>query len=75
MELGIGFVATYVVGVLMGYILAKVLSRPKTIGCLRIDNSDGDGPYLFLELDKGVGDFSNEKHICMEVKNENYIPR
>ena len=65
-------VVVYVVGAVMGYILAKGLSRPKTIGMIRIDRSDDDGPYMFLEP---VSAFSNKKHVCVEIKNENFLPR
>lgn len=68
-------VVVYVVGAVMGYILAKGLSRPKTIGTIRIDRSDDDGPYMFLELDEPVSAFSNEKHVCVEIKNEDFLPR
>lgn len=68
-------VVVYSVGVFMGYILAKVLSRPVSIGTIRIDRSDADGPYLFLELDEPVNAFSNKKYAYVEIKNEDFLPR
>lgn len=67
-------VVIYFVGVLTGVILGKVLSRPNTIGTIRIDRSDADGPYMFLELDKPLHTFENDKHVCVEIKNVNFLP-
>jgi hypothetical protein len=43
-----------------------------SIGNLRIDRSDTDSQYLFLELDRGVGDISKKEFITLRVKNQNY---
>lgn len=62
-------------GVLIGIGLSTFVFRVRSVGVLRIDNSDPtDGPYMFLELDKGVGDISRQKNILLRVKRENYIP-
>lgn len=68
-------VVVYCVGVFMGYILAKVLNRPKTVGTIRIDRSDEDGPYLFLELEQPLHTFARKKHVCVEIKNVDFLPR
>lgn len=68
-------IAVYLVGVFMGYILAKVLTKPKLIGAIRIDRSDPEGPYLFLELDMPIHTFENKKHVCVEIKNVDFLPR
>jgi hypothetical protein len=65
--------AMYLVGVFMGYILAKVLSRPKAIGSIVIDRSDVDGPYLFLELSESIDAFSDKKQVCVEIKNVDFL--
>lgn len=52
----------------------KRLSRGKFVGRLRIDRSDPeDGPYMFAEIFKGVGDISKMRYVTFEVCNENYI--
>ena len=51
------------------YILIGIL-----IGFLRIDRSDPDGPYLFLELKKSVNEIMTQKTVLLEVKRENFIP-
>lgn len=43
------------------------------MGTLRVDRSDPDGPYLFLELDKPLSSFENDKYVVFRVKNENLI--
>ena len=62
-------------GVFAGYILRKVLSKPKSIGAIRIDRSDEDGPYLFLELYQPIHTFEHKKHVCVEIKNVDFLPR
>lgn len=69
------FAAIYLVGAFMGFILGKVLSRPKPVGTIRIDRSDEDGPYLFLELGQPIYTFENKKHVCVEIKNVDFLPR
>ena len=62
-------------GALVGFGISTILYRCHHVGNLRIDNSDPDyGPYMFLELEKGVGDISSKKHVILKVKKENYIP-
>lgn len=40
------------IGILIGFVGASIIHRKRPIGFLRIDRSDPDGPYLFLELKK-----------------------
>lgn len=62
-------------GVLLGICISSIIYRSYFVGNLRIDNSDPvDGPYMFLELEKGVGDISSKKHVILKVKRENFIP-
>lgn len=69
------FVVIYLVGAAMGVILGKILARPRTIGTIRIDRSDEDGPYMFLELDKPLHTFEHAQYVCVEIKNVNFLPR
>lgn len=62
-------------GVFLGISISSIIYRSYFVGNLRIDNSDPvDGPYMFLELEKGVGDISSKKHVILKVKRENFIP-
>ena len=47
--------------------------RKRAVGTLRIDRSDPDGPYLFLELDKPLMMFEYGKYVVFRIKNENLI--
>jgi len=64
----------FAIGVVVGCILVNIVQRIKSIGALRIDTSDPDGPYMFLELDKGVDTISSKKYVLLRVKLRNYIP-
>lgn len=59
----IGVVSGIIVG-LIPYILDK---RKTSVGTLKIDTSDNDGPYLFLELHKDVSEIYNQKKITLDV--------
>ena len=63
------------IGVAVGLVLARFIFREKTIGSLRIDESDPDsGPYLFLELDDPPSDAFYEKdYVRLRVDLKNYI--
>lgn len=67
-------VITAIVGFIFG-IFVTLLAKDKPVGSLRIDHSDPDsGPYLFLELDHGIGDIYKKHYVRMRVKIEDYIP-
>ena len=42
------------IGIAVGSIITRIIIRPLDIGTLRIDTSDPDGPFMFLELSKDV---------------------
>lgn len=63
-----------VIGILIGFIGASVIRRKHPVGFLRIDKSDPDGPYLFLELKKSINEIVTQKTVLLEVKREDFIP-
>lgn len=69
------YVFTFIIGVVLGLVIERIIIKKTHIGTLRIDNSDGDGPYLFLELSKSISSFNKRKSVLMTVKEENYIPQ
>ena len=72
MEIAIGIF----IGVVIGYILKTIFSRPKVIGTLRVDHSDpDDGPYMFLELssEESVKTIRHDDYVTFKVNVENYI--
>ena len=60
-----------------GFIFWEARNRDRNykeaVGDLRIDRSDPDGPYLFLELDKPLSSFEQDEYVVFRIKNENYI--
>ena len=72
--------AIFGVGI-MGTMLLVNLKRcvnryVKPIGTLRIDHSDPDGPYMFMEIDSGKASaIDTNKYVTLEVNHESYIPR
>lgn len=64
----------FLAGFFFGVSVVVLIYRAYYVGTLRIDRSDPtEAPYMFLELDKGVGDISRKKNVILRVKNENYI--
>ena len=67
------FIGALLIGTGLGIILGAKLFKKKSIGFLRIDQSDEDGPLLFLELKSGVHTFMNENNVTFDVKLEDFI--
>lgn len=65
-----------VVGILIGFAVSSIIRRKHPVGFLRIDKSDPDGPYLFLELKKSVNEneIVTQRTVLLEVKREDFIP-
>lgn len=66
------YIVAWLFGMAMG-LLVSWFTRPKTIGNLRMDRSDPDGPYLFLELNRDFGAFKDDSEVILRVKVEDYI--
>lgn len=64
----------FAIGLIIGCLISAIVRRVKSVGALRIDTSDPDGPYMFLELDKGIDTISSKKYVLLRVKLRNYIP-
>ena len=65
----------YIVGIGVGNYIGKRKHRIKSVGILRVDNSDkSEPPYLFLELNN-IEDIYLNDYVQFEVKIEDYIPR
>lgn len=64
-----------IVFLICGYILVYSLceNKRKPIGTLRIDSSDPDGPYLFLELETDPNIIKKEKYVLLKVNTKSYI--
>lgn len=63
-----------VIGIVIGFVVSSIIRRKHSVGFLRIDKSDPDGPYLFLELKKSVNKIVTQRTVLLEVKREDFIP-
>lgn len=63
-----------VLGILAGILFTGVVFRLFLVGTLRIDHSDPDGPFLFLELSKRVESVISKKYVILKVKAKDFIP-
>lgn len=71
--LALVLILIFIIGFAIGLIFARYVGKKETYGTLRIDRSDPDGPYLFLELDRNVEALSKQKHVVFNVLDKNYI--
>ena len=61
-------------GFIGGMVFFLICLAAKSIGTLRIDQSDPtEPPYLFLELDKPVESIIKEKYVLFRVNKKNFI--
>lgn len=69
------YVFIFIIGIVCGTLINRLLLKKHSIGALRIDNSDPDGPYLFLELSTNIPSFNKKKQVMLDVLDECYIPQ
>lgn len=67
------FLLGLIAGILLTIIFIKCFLKPKIAGTLRVDQSDPDGPYLFLELNESIEKIIHQKKVVMNVNAKNYI--
>lgn len=63
-----------IIGIVIGFAVSFIIRRKHLVGFLRIDKSDSDGPYLFLELKKSINEIVTQRTVLLEVKREDFIP-
>lgn len=69
------YVFIFIIGIVCGTFIGRLLLKKHSVGTLRIDNSDPDGPYLFLELSTNIPSFSKKKQVTLNVLDESYLPQ
>lgn len=69
------YILIFIIGCVCGIFINRLFSKKHNIGILRIDNSDSDGSYLFLELTTNISSFSRKKRVTLNVRDESYIPQ
>lgn len=64
-----------IIGIVIGICLSALVFKNKTVGTLRVDNSDPDsGSFLFLELyHGGLDDICKKDYVRFKVERKNYI--
>ena len=61
-------------GFVGGMVFFLICLAARSIGTLRIDQSDPtEPPYLFLDLDKPVESIVKEKYVLFKVSKKNFI--
>lgn len=56
-------------------LVAAIVYYGKPQGNLRVDRSDPDGPYFFLEIKKPISNILKRNTIVLQVKYENFLTR
>lgn len=74
------YVVLAIVGLTIGFIFGWIkginrLLENRTIGYLRVDHSDEDGPFCYMEVEPDAGDFVQRDIVILKVKHEDFIPR
>lgn len=59
--------ACVVAGLTWGWFLHKCAVSDNSAGVLKIDTSDPDGPYLFLELHEHIDTLSKQKYATFDI--------
>ena len=56
-------------GIVLGSLFTYLLLRLKTLGTLRVieSNEPGEPPYLFVELNQSVNEVIKRKHVIFDV--------
>ena len=69
----IALVVGILIGIIFNQILIKTVFKPKPCGSLRIDQSDPDGPYIFLELNRGIKELYDKNEVVLRLNFDDYI--
>lgn len=65
------FVIALFIGCVIGALIRGVWPKKKTLGTIRVNNSDPDEPpYLFLELRTSVADVMSHKTATFDVSQK-----
>ena len=56
-----------IAGLIVGAITSCIILKRKISGTLKVDCSDPDGPYLFLELNESLGEIKKKEFVILGV--------
>lgn len=68
-------IMAFLLGALVGGFAIGIINSQPCSGRLRIDKSDSDGPYLFLELKEPVESLEKRDYAYLKVVQENFLPQ
>ena len=71
--MAIAFAIIFAFGLVTGYSISKLFVKQVPLGVLRIDESDPDGPYIFLELSTDPRIIKQNRYVTLEVNATSYI--
>lgn len=61
------------IGFILGLFFTAFGMVVKIVGTLRVDSSNEDGPYLFLELTKSLPEVTSQKYVVCHVDTRSYL--
>lgn len=67
------YILLLIIGCIIGIISGLLVAYFQSSGTLRIANDDGEGPYLFLELEYPVEFVAKKKLVVLKVQNKNFL--
>lgn len=75
MDIVIALVVGALIGIFIGMVWRGTYLKTNAIGDLRVDHSDPDSGYLFLELnrDQNIHTIEQQNYVVLKVKVENII--
>lgn len=72
--ISLAIVVSLVLGIISGFVIASIRLNHGTIGTLRVDRSDPDGPYFFLELKpESLKTVCGCEYVTLKVKAKDYV--
>ena len=63
----------FVIGLIIGCIVAVFMSRLRSPGTIVIDHSDPDSPYPFLEGKIQLSMLEQRKYATLKIEKRNYL--
>jgi hypothetical protein len=68
-----GLIFMLLLGFIAGWIVHNIVTKIPVSGTLKIDSSDPDGPYLFLELEENVNIVKRKNCVVLKVDTSSYL--
>lgn len=69
-----GTVTLIAFGAVIGSIFTGIVFRFFLVGTLRVDRSDPDGPFMFLELKKSIEHVTSKEYVVLKIEDKDFIP-